>query len=496
MSTFTEIGPFGLQHSFYLVLTAVAVAALSFVYNALQGPLAKIPGPWYSAFTRSILTREFLKGRRAKYIHRLHKKYGPVVRVAPDEVDVMDVTAAKAVHTVKERYIKGPFYKALAPPGFENVFSTADINFHRRHRRLLQAPFSESALQVFHPTIESRIRLTIQRMAEEMEARGAADIFKWWMFLATDVIGELTFGESFRTLELGKKSEYIENLEKVAEVGAKRSTFPLLAKLAGKGLPIPGFGDNTQVVRKMEEYSTQSLGRYKRLVEENPDKPFPTLFTRLFKGEEDDVLTLKEMVDDAQSYIVAGTDTTAVTLTYAVWRVCQNPSIQKRLTEELQTLPEDFGNDEAVKLPYLNQVVDEALRLHSPVPGALPRVVPPEGATLAGQYLPGGTIICTQSWSLHRIEDIYPEPEKFNPDRWAVPTKPMKDAFMPFGGGSRICLGIHLARVELRLALAHFFRRFPNTKASSLEGMCDDDMEQLDFFLAPPKGKRCWMECS
>jgi cytochrome P450 len=61
---------------------------------------------------------------------------------------------------------------------------------------------------------------------------------------------------------------------------------------------------------------------------------------------------------------------------------------------------------------------------------------------------------------------------------------------------SSVCLGLHLARMELRLAIAHFFREFPNAKISALEGMSDDDMVQVTFFLAPPKNKRCLIECS
>lgn len=204
-----------------------------------------------------------------------------------------------------------------------------------------------------------------------------------------------------------------------------------------QGFPIPGFAENTKLIRSLRGYAQESLSRYKKLVEENPEKPVPTLFTRLFKGEEDESLTFKEIVDAAQTYIVAGTDTTAITLTYAVWRVCQNPTIRQRLVKELQQLPESFDDHDALKLPYLNQVLDEALRLHSAAPSGLPRLVPPEGATLAGKYLPGGSVVCTQAWSLHRNEDIFPDPETFDPDRWAAPTRDMRDASMPFGGGSR-----------------------------------------------------------
>lgn len=129
---------------------------------------------------------------------------GPVVRIGPNDVDVMDLRGVKEIHSVKAAYVKTPYYNNFGPPGMNNMFTTQDVNLHRHHRRLLQGPFAETQLKAFHPIVEHRVRLAVQRLEEEAETRGAADVFKWWMFMATDVIGELTLGESFRMLELGK----------------------------------------------------------------------------------------------------------------------------------------------------------------------------------------------------------------------------------------------------------------------------------------------------
>lgn len=303
-------------------------------------------------------------------------------------------------------------------------------------------------------------------------------------------------------------------------VSAKRTTFPTLARLAYYGVPIPGFAENTQFINNNIKYATEALQRYQGLVEEDPDRQVPTLFTKLFKGEEEGQMTFKEILDEAQIYIIAGSDTTALTMTYLVWRVCSKPEIRDRLVEELRQAPEGYQDQDLQRLPYLNQVIEEALRLHSAAPSALPRVVPHEGATLGGYFLPGGSTVCTQAYSLHRNPDAFPDPEAFDPSRWAKPTRDMKDTLMPFGGGSRsksclmtchpctylpsthfadhtaVCIGIHLARLELRLATARFFLAFPHAQMSTLEGMSDEDMEQVLFFLAPPKGKRCLVDCS
>lgn len=148
---------------------------------------------------------------------------------------------------------------------------------------------------------------------------------------------------------------------------------------------------------------------------------------------------MKEIRDEAMIYILAGSDITALTLTYLVWAVCRDGAIRKMLVDELAGLTRVGGLDDAElrRLPYLSLVIDEALRLYASAPAGLPRVVPPGGATLAGYSLPGGTVVSTQAYSYHRIESIFPDPARFDPSRWKGRTKEMRDASMPWGGGSR-----------------------------------------------------------
>lgn len=128
---------------------------------------------------------------------------GPVVRIGPGTVNVTSIEALKTIYGPRETFRKSQFYRLLAVPGQQGLFNTIDVEFHRRHRRLLAGPMAESSLWSMLPIVEARLVLTIARMKQEMASRGAADVFKWWLFMATDVIGELTFGDSFRMLELG-----------------------------------------------------------------------------------------------------------------------------------------------------------------------------------------------------------------------------------------------------------------------------------------------------
>ncbi|KAE8161390.1 cytochrome P450 [Aspergillus tamarii] len=471
---------------------AVLVYVLSVVYRSQRSHLSYLPGPWYTKFTDLPLRYKVVTGQRPRYVHALHEKYGPIVRIGPDEVDVSDISGAREIHRIGSGFLKSPWYSLLNRKDTQSIFTTTDPKFHNAHRRLLSSPMSELSLKSMEPLIDSRVRLTIQKMQEEMKTRGVADVYKWWFFMATDIIGEITFGESFRMLEKGKKNQYVKDIEMISVIGGIRASFPILVKLATL-LPLPIFKEVNASGNRVFGYATESINRYKRLLAENPENPKPTVFTKLYNAGEEG-LPDNEIRDDAQSFIVAGSDTTANTLTYLVWAVCRDPEIKKKLADELAEIRDDFTDEDLRPLPYLNQVINEALRLYPAVPSALPRSVPPKGTTLGGHWIPGGSTVSTQLYSLHRDPAAYPDPERFDPSRWASPTKLMKDAFMPFGAGSRNCIGLHLAKVELRLATGYFFRYFPNANISSKYEFNDNDMEQMLFFLMSPKGKRCLLE--
>ncbi|KAJ5667869.1 uncharacterized protein N7477_006439, partial [Penicillium maclennaniae] len=365
---------------------------------------------------------------------------GPIVRTGPNRVDVCDINAVKEIHRNNSRFLKSAWYRTLLPNGTENVFSTTDPHFHSTRRRLLASPFSDSSLHQHEGLIEGRVRMAISRMAEENKSRGVADVFKWWLFMATDIIGELSFGESFRMLEAGEKTQYSLDLERVSALQPIRTTFPTMVKL-GNYLPLPIVKHTQECGKRMAMYASQSVDRYKKMIDENPSNPKKTLFTKLFDTEKSGV-SPDDIKKEAQG------------------------RIRDKLAAEVAALSEPIHDNHLRNLPYLNMVINETLRLHTAVPFGLPRTVPSEGANFNGYLLASGATVSTQSYSLHRDPIVFPDPFTFKPERCESPTKEMKDISMPFGGGSRICVGIHLARMELRLGAALFFREFPNARRS------------------------------
>ena len=114
---------------------------------------------------------------------------------------------------------------------------------------------------------------------------------------------------------------------------------------------------------------------------------------------------------EAQSLIIAGSGTTAVTLTYLVWVVLQQPDLKRILEAECTKLQPGFSDADLEHMDLLNAVINETLRLYGAAPGSLPRIVPPQGATLGGYHIPGGVTVCTQAYSIHRNPDIFPNPD-------------------------------------------------------------------------------------
>lgn len=115
---------------------------------------------------------------------------------------------------------------------------------------------------------------------------------------------------------------------------------------------------------------------------------------------------------EATNFLVAGTDTTATTLTYLIYNILKYSELQRQLEDEVDTLGDDFESKDVEELPLLNAVIDEGLRLWGAAPSSLPRIVPREGAELDGHFLPGSTTVSTQAYTIHRDPEIFPEPER------------------------------------------------------------------------------------
>jgi cytochrome P450 len=182
---------------------------------------------------------------------------------------------------------------------------------------------------------------------------------------------------------------------------------------------------------------------------------------------------MTELALEARTLIIAGSDTSAITLAAACFYLCRNPTVLEKLQNELRST---FTNFDSIRpgpkmnsCVYLRAVIDETLRTTPPVPSSLAREVQAGGITIEGEYLPEGTILGSSSYCLHHNPDNYPNSFAFVPERWIVSEETgvtakdvaaAKSAFMPFSWGSRGCLGKPMAYAEISMALGKVLWRY------------------------------------
>lgn len=181
-----------------------------------------------------------------------------------------------------------------------------------------------------------------------------------------------------------------------------------------------------------------------------------------------------ELVADSILVYLAGTTTPAWALATALYHLGAQPEIQARLRAEIRTIwPEKESPPTAAQLedlPFLSAFLKELIRISVGTVGTLPRIPPPEGATIAGQHIPPGTIIDMSPYELNYDETIFPDATSFKPERWLTPDSVNLQKYIgSFGAGSKKCVGEHLAWLELYVLVSLIARRFEVRLTPGLE---------------------------
>ena len=179
-------------------------------------------------------------------------------------------------------------------------------------------------------------------------------------------------------------------------------------------------------------------------------------------NHDEDTLTRQQVRDELLSLIAAGHETTTNTLIWTFYLLSEHPTILKNVLTELQVVlaGRDPQIDHLPQLTYLDWVVKESMRLY---PSAWTQGRYAVGAfDLDGYHFPAGTMIMFSQWVLHRLPDIWRDPDIFRPERWDPVNgeKVPQWAYFPFGGGSRICIGMPFAQLQTRLVLATILQHY------------------------------------
>jgi cytochrome P450 len=184
------------------------------------------------------------------------------------------------------------------------------------------------------------------------------------------------------------------------------------------------------------------------------------IFSHLLAPDPDtgETLTKFQLESNAQLTIVAGTDTTASTMTALFTEFARNPRIQAAVHGELKeafSSAQEIDVQQLTNLPYLNACINEALRVWPAVPGGGRYCTPPSGITVDGTFIPGNVAVKVSTVMLMKDPRYFVDGEKFIPERWTTRPELVKDkrAFVPFSYGAHVCVGKALAMNEMRLVV-------------------------------------------
>ncbi|KAK3315919.1 cytochrome P450 [Apodospora peruviana] len=464
----------------YTCAALIGYRIVKYMHAGIYNPLAHIPGPWHTRFSSVVGNYHRVRGTKVAWHHTLHARYGPVVRVQPDRVAASDVESWEAIHRMGSGFRKTWIHEKvrIGPELF--LFSFTDVKKHAARRKLFARAFTKEAIRRnWEDVVRQRVEACVEKIKKEAEG-GVADVFKWWRLMTSDIIAQMSFGESFGLVESSGQDEgqraYFEALENAGINITLREVVPFMLPLLAKVLPIRKLKDIVGAHKVVTDKGT--IAQHARRGGEDQEDD----------GAESD-LSDNAIRSEAAGFLIAGSDTTSVALTYTIWAILKRPDLQRRLEDEVAGLPVGFGDKDVEQLPLLNNVLDEALRLYNPASGPLIRATPPGGVTFHGNFIPGGTLVFCQMWTVLRNPDMFPDPEKFDERRFENATEKQRRVAQPFGIGSRSCIAAPLAMMELRFGVAMFLR---GCKGAMLgKDMTDDMMEQRNRFFNYPKGKRC-----
>lgn len=280
-------------------------------------------------------------------------------------------------------------------------------------------------------------------------------------------MGDLCFAEPFGCLDQKSATEWSTS---VINVFIAATWTQGIRRIAGVGTRLEAVLTKWFVPAKAAEWRGIHLENsrqktLRRLADE--DRDHKDFMYNILQNESKKALSKTEVVLNMALFISAGTDTTATALTGWTYFVCTHPLAYERLIKEVRGAlqsEEDLRWEKVKDLRFLEASIYEALRLFPPSPASQQRVVPRGGATIDGVYLPAGSTVACPPWASTRSKLNFCEPDEFRPQRWlGEEEKYANDRLgvsLPFGTGPRVCIGRHLAYLEMRLITAHILWHF------------------------------------
>jgi len=442
--------------------------------------LSAFKGPFGVGFTSFSHSWSFLTWRSHLFYKEVIDEHGPIARVGPNDLITSSPELLAHMSAVRSPYSRGKWYNRATryQPGKDHVFSELDEDKHKKRRQQMAHGYSGKE----NLTLESSIDVHVSELIDLIRTKYLSadnnarpfDFARKIQYFTLDVISHVGFDEPFGDLRADQDvNGYIE----AGEIGLTVTTvglalgitwllqLPLVARLLGPSEnDVVGFG-------RMIANARSLIG--KRL-ERETDKRSDMLASFVRNG-----LNADELLSETVLQIIAGSDTTATALRSIMLYLLSHPRVYAKVQAEIdaytkakegkhgQTIPDS----EVRKLPYLQAVIKEGMRIHPTITDSVPKRVPDGGDTVVvdgkSVFLPGATFVSYAAWPLHHSKAIFGEDaDVFRPERWLFEKDEKKISEMNrtheliFGYGKYQCLGKSVALMEIGKVIFELLRNF------------------------------------
>ena len=336
-----------------------------------------------------------INGNLPHDVAKFHKKYGEIVRVAPDELSFVDAAAWRDIYIPRSGQPAFPrpnIIKPQSPKGGPYTLISADEPTHARLRKALSPAFSDKALREQDDVVEKYAKLMIKKLRSIAEgvANGEVivNLMDWYNYVAFDIVGDLSFGEPFDCIENAAYHPWITIMAtfKGTLLALGLKYYPVLPYLRQRVLPKES-KDAMMNLNRLSKDKTQ------RRMEKGTVRP--DFISHILKEKHNNPAQISQAEVDSNSrlFILGGSETLTTALTGTTNCLLGNLEAYKKVTRELRdtfSSDSDITPASVLRLRYLNAVLREGLRMCPPIPDSLRRELPPQGAAICGQWIPGG----------------------------------------------------------------------------------------------------------
>ena len=447
------------EHPFAFLISLLGLYTVSYVvYYRYLHPLSSYPGPLVCSLTNFHKLWSTWTDCVPEEMVRLHKLYGNVVRIGPNDLSFDEPQAIDGIY--KRGWRKGYFYTGFDQknPG---LFSERNEAKHAKRKRMFGANFSMTSIREYEHINDSRYAILRTQLDRFSQTQEVFDLRKYITYTIVDILGSLAFSEPFGN-QHAEDPKKIPRIQEVIWASCVAGSVPWLAPVfEWLKAHLPPSAEALEVIRGRQiigRLASENITRRLKEEDETPD-----ILGKIIAAAEEGSgkkLSFQEIMTESITLIVGGTHTTGNTLHLLFANLSRHEEALRRCVEEIDRALPPLAAHEACykitgleeKLDFVNTCILENFRKDSVATFNMPRIVPSSGATIAGHFVPGGTQVSANTCALHHNPATWGQDhERFDPDRWydEKRAKGLERFVIPFSVGKRSCVGQNLATANI-----------------------------------------------